>query len=171
MKNVRTALLAMGLTMAMTTSAMAAELTTSTEGVEATVNVEDKYSDTQECQVSVTRGSTFLVTIPEKITLNGTKEKENSAAYEVTVKGDLGGIEQINVVPDSTFKMSQKGKADIEAINTLEKTAFSNKLDTAEALLSDEGVTSSGKTVVSGMSAGEWSGTFDFEISVTEVTE
>lgn len=63
------------------------------------INEENK---SQEVEVSVELGSSFNVTIPKTITLNGSKgDNYGKANYEVSVSGDLTGTQVVNVVPDS----------------------------------------------------------------------
>lgn len=134
------------------------------------ISKDEIYSGTEgKTEVYAGRGSTFTITIPEKITLNGGRGEENSAHYEVTVKGDIAGDEVINVVPDGSFKISQKGKHDIQATNTMKKTAFSIAEDTMKEL--NRGVSTEGIIKVESITAGEWNGVFDFEISVTKEKE
>lgn len=57
---------------------------------------------TQNTTVSYHQTSSYTVTIPKTITLNGDK----TASYEVKVKGDIAGNESVTVVPDATVTLN-----------------------------------------------------------------
>lgn len=112
--------------------------------------------------VVASQGSSFTVTIPKRITLDGST---GTADYEVTVQGDITGEEVIIVTPSKTFEMVSAGKKAIKASVTQVKEAFSVALDTMEGLL--EGVVTTGKVEVENLTAGEWEGICTFTIKIT----
>ena len=142
-------------------------------------------SDTNACQVYATQASTFSVIIPKTIILDGAKDAAdgNIGKYVVTAKGNIGGIETIHVTPDASFKMSQAGKEDIDATVTqplvnfvvTERTADSladgmTADNTAYGVDATDGAVADGTVEVTNLSAGSWSGQFNFNINITTDT-
>lgn len=103
--------------------------------------------------VYLTKMSTYTVTIPKTVILDG---ETDSGTYAVKVEGNLAGKEVISVVPDTTFAMSQDGKEDISATVEQDKTEW--KFDEVEA-------TATGTVQAIGATAGSWNGSFNFNIS------
>ena len=132
----------------------------------------------QACEVDASIASTFAVTVPKKITLDGSTK---SGAYSVTCKGDIAGNEGVSVVPDATFAMSQTGKANVQAAVTQEKTVFrgsdyTGDLDDAVKMGSlaagdSTGTAIDGSIAAPDLSAGAWNGAFNFTIGLKEVLE
>lgn len=115
-------------------------------------------------EAHVTQGAQFTVIIPRKIVLDG---KSGSGDYDVVVMGDIPGNQEINVEPkESTFTMSTVGKPSVTANITQNKTKFSVALDTMEGLKS--GAVAGGTIEANGLTAGKWTGIFNFAISVSE---
>lgn len=131
----------------------------------------------QACEVDVRIASTFSVTVPKKITLDGTTK---SGAYTVSCKGDIAGNESVSVVPDTTFEMSQTGKANVQAAVTQEKTTFKDSGYTGElgdavkmgtAAGESTGTAIDGSIVTPDLSAGAWNGAFNFTINLEVIGE
>lgn len=66
-------------------------------------------------KVVVEQASSVVVEVPFKITLNGAKiddktVTENSAKYKIRVKGDIDGLTQVNVVPNTATVAKFIGK-------------------------------------------------------------
>lgn len=129
----------------------------------------------QACEVDASIASTFAVTVPKKITLDGGTK---SGTYSVTCKGDIAGNEGVSVVPDADFAMSQTGKADVQAAVTQEKTVFRGSdyigdLDDAVKMGSaagdSTGTVIDGSIVAPGLSAGAWNGAFNFTIGLKKI--
>lgn len=133
--------------------------------------IEDSLSDVEYATASnatqndvlvvASQSSTFTVTIPKRITLDGST---GTADYKVTVQGDITGEEVITVAPSKTFEMVSAGKKAIIATVTQVKEAFSVALDTMEGLL--EGVVTTGRVEVENLTAGEWEGICTFTIKI-----
>ena len=101
-------------------------------------------------------GSEYKVTIPKTIILSGIDKK---ADYYVKVEGDIAGYETVNVVPDETVNLYTKNK-DVQAGTiTQDKTAW--KFDNFD-------VNANGTVEASGLTAGKWSGTFNFNIELSD---
>ena len=147
------------------------------DGKDTTQNKETVYSgeitadSTEEVQVYATQASTFSVKIPKVIILDG---QAGTAKYQVSVKGNINGVEMVSVVPTASFKMSQDGKADITATTTQTVQKFVNTtLEGTDSshmngVKPDAFITTEGDVSVAGMTAGSWAGTTNFDISLTD---
>ena len=135
------------------------------------VTLTESYSEAgnQNCEVTVNVGSGFTVTIPKKITLSGA---DGTSPYNVTVEGDIGALETIKVVPDENFNLQSSGKTDVTSTVTQSKTSFdyedASKKDVSNVRV---GTTTQGSVTAQGLSAGNWSGKFNFNISLEEKLE
>ena len=107
----------------------------------------------------------FSVTIPKSITLSG---ETKSGTYTVTCTGAIGDSRYISVVPDSSFTMTQKGKADVIATTLQQITKF-RSADYTGSLEADEiemGTDIEGTIHTPDLTAGSWKGTFNFRINL-----
>ena len=128
---------------------------------------EEKTMDTT---VYVTQASSFSITIPKTIILDG---QEKEAKYVVGVKGDLSGKGFVYVLPQSSFWMYENVniKQPQKAYVTQDKIMFvSTSLDTIPAnavngVNSDTYVTTEGTIKCAGITAGSWNGNFMFNIA------
>lgn len=157
MKRIATALLASTIMMSSAFTCMPlAEDTTQTTS----------QAGTQSATVTYHQDSTFTVSIPKTITLGTSK----TATYNVNVKGDINGNQTIVVKPDATVAMSDaNGKSDVTATITQTKTNFSMAEASAN---SGAGTSTTGDVSATDLTAGSWTGTLNFNISVmTSVTE
>ena len=138
-----------------------------TIGVDETQTQKTEYSaeittDVEETtKVYVSQASTFGVTIPKVIILDGKKNDQNvnKANYVVTISNEsnFSGSEKVLVVPDATFKMTQEGKNDLDATVTQDKEEWlHNEITTI----------GNGEVSATGMSAGSWKGSFNFNIKL-----
>ena len=100
------------------------------------------------------------VTLPKTIKLDPTGKNSD---YSVNVKGDIAGTDMINVVPDSSFAMSTDGKDSVTATVTQTKTSFNYTEVSANG---GDGTTTTGSVVAAGLTAGEWNGTFNFNVEM-----
>lgn len=137
------------------------------------ISVEDAYAgEIANTEVEVVRSATFKVSIPKKIVLDGSRNADaNDADYHVTVAADIPGNQTIHVAPSATtFEMTEAGgiKENLTATIIQEDTTWTVADDGFEALAADEGVEKTGNVSVAELSAGEWSGNFNFNISITE---
>ena len=108
-----------------------------------------------DCNVFATIGSEYRVTIPKVMVLKGVKD--TSIEYNVTVEGDIAGLEIIKVVPDSNVVLKSVNKPDVDASIVQEKTAWA---------YDDLGNVATGTLTAEGLSAGKWIGNFNFNIYV-----
>ena len=149
----------------------------SKDEVEYQNSEEEDYSTATNVYAVI--GSTYQVTIPKTIVLKGNKNAASTATYKVDVDGDIAGNQYVKVQPDTTFKMQQAGKADVDA--TVEQTlvkyrssGYNTTLVTGEAKMAvdNDDVIAEGEgtgTVSATLTAGRWAGTFNFDIEL--VTE
>lgn len=135
--------------MVMPAFAAESEYVNSAAGV---VGTTESTEDT-EINVKVTVGSTYSVKIPKTVVLDG---QSGIGEYAVGVSGNISGTETISVTPDSTVTLSQAGKSDIVATITQDKKEWtSNTL----------GTNATGQ-IKANLTAGEWNGSFDFNIGI-----
>lgn len=81
-----------------------AESATGDEFFDATGAFDETIS--KETKVVVAQEATLAVKVPYKIVLNGTKGEANDATYDVQVKGDISGSDQVNVIPNTAHYTS-----------------------------------------------------------------
>lgn len=128
------------------------------QNAESTSEIADEASE--ECDVYATLPSSYTVRIPKKVVLEGTAG--GSGTYKVTVSGDIAGNETIVVKPDvNAVDMEQTGKDSVPATITQTKTEW-----TVEDNGLASGVSTTGTITASGLTAGSWKGTFNFDISL-----
>ena len=130
-----------------------------TTAEEQTLNTDEN----KETEVTFVQSSSYLVTIPKVITLDSNKE----STYSVKVEGDISSENKVSVRPTSTVvamkDQTTRGtpKADVEAIITHTKDTW-NFQDAANGVESVDNHIEG-----SNLSAGNWKGTFNFEINLT----
>lgn len=144
----------------------------------------DNTADETKVDVLVAQASTFTVSIPKRIVLNGAVNEKNDADYTVKVAGNIASDEVIHVTPASTFKMSDdKGiKTDLDTTVTQSVTKFVNEAakpaeyaDATDTILiknnndGDVGTTN-GNVEVHNLTSGRWTGVFNFDIKLETVT-
>ena len=119
-------------------------------------NTEDEdFSNT--ANVFAQLGSEYKVTIPKTVVLSG---ESKDASYIVKVKGDIAGYESINVIPDNEFLLYAKNKNAQKASISQDKTQWR---------YNDFSTNGNGSINASGITAGSWKGTFNFNIDLTKV--
>ena len=109
---------------------------------------------TEETSVKATVKSTFRVSIPKTIILDG---KQKQGEYSVSVDGDIVGNEMIVIKPDSPILLSQTKKTSVFGAVVQDKIAWT---------YDELGTDTSGKIVANGLSAGSWTGNINFSIDV-----
>lgn len=98
----------------------------------------------------------YIVTIPKEITLDSTT---GSSEYDLSLQAQVPTDKVLVVEPDSSFQMTQVGKSDITGTVTQSKVEWkTDELDPHQI------TTQKGTIQVNGLSAGEWSGNFNFTI-------
>lgn len=108
--------------------------------------------------VTYAQQSDFTVTIPKKIPLGG----DQDAIYTVEVSGDIYADQKVTVTPDATVTMADShGKDSISATVSQEMTDFDST-----SVSASNGVATNGSIKASGLSAGEWTGTLNFNIKL-----
>lgn len=127
-------------------------------------------SSSQEVEVYATQVSSYSVIIPKIITLDGNTKEGN---YQVAVKGDIAGNQQIKISAPSTFEMSDQSgcKNNIQATIMTEtnggaKTTWTQSEITVDSY--DGTGTTIGKITAPDMTAGIWKGTFNYTIELLQ---
>lgn len=170
MKNkILTSLMAATMVMGSTIPVFAA--TTEEQNVSQT---EADPGTTRETEVKYSQGSTFTVTIPKTIVLDG---QSKAADYNVNVKGDIASDKQVTVAPQDAINSieginfymkdqssSTNKKNDVEANVTQESTVWTS----AEVAVINTGTTKTGNVASPKISAGSWRGVFTFNISMDD---
>ena len=128
------------------------------------INVDTPITEdsNSNCDVYAELGSEFKVTIPKKITLDGALKK---GTYQVTVEGDIAGLEIVKVIPDSIVTLSSKDKADVIGNISQDKTKWYYN-----EILADSKTLGNGLIEADGITAGSWNGTFNFNINLSETS-
>ena len=118
------------------------------------------------CNVYLTKASTFSVVIPKTIVLDGSGKDGYTGDYSVTVKANMAGDDIISVVPDKTFNFEQAGKKPVAATVSQPKTTFqiNDGIVTEENV--EAGNTTTGTISVEDITAGSWTGNFNFAIAI-----
>ncbi len=119
-----------------------------------TYQTSDEEDFSTETSVLAEIGSEYSVTIPKVIVLSGVTK---SANYYVKVEGDIAGLESVNVVPDDTGDLYSNNKSVQVGTITQDKTSWQyNNFD----------IDANGNVTADGITAGKWSGTFNFNINL-----
>ena len=115
--------------------------------------------DTNEStEVYVSQSSTFAAMIPKVIILDG---HGGNATYEVYAKGNIGGTENVYIVPQTSFQLNdvKNIKSSLSGNVSQTKTTFS-----WNDVMNEQKATSIGTILVNGITAGNWIGSFNFNI-------
>lgn len=138
------------------------------------VNQDIEENSDNSCKVTVSQGSSFIVSIPKDVSLAGKKAEVNEGTYTIVVKGNIDATEVVNVIPDASFKLKDDTgrKADITANVTQNVQSFqigdtesSSKVTVTEENIVT-GVSTSGTISTKELSAGNWTGFFNIKISL-----
>ena len=114
----------------------------------------DESDYTSSVKVSVKIPSTYKITIPKKIDISGVTKKAN---YYVKVEGEISDTAAISVVPDETIEFKSKGANLVFGTITQDKVQWKyDDLDTNAI----------GEIDASNLRAGEWEGSFNFNIAI-----
>lgn len=106
----------------------------------------------------IENSNSYTVTLPKSIKLD---PYTKSSDYLVNVKGNIADGENIVVTPDPTFTMKSLGKNNVTAYVAQNKTTFNYE----EMIKNKEnGISTIGSIMANGLSAGKWSGGFNFEV-------
>ncbi len=108
---------------------------------------------TNTSQIFAELASIYKVTIPKTVVLSG---ESKDATYFVKVEGDIAGYEQISVIPDESFNLYTKKKDPQKAFVSQDKTIWH---------VSDFDIDANGTISADGITAGKWTGNFNFNIN------
>ena len=115
-------------------------------------------TSTQNVNVNATVASEFSVSVPKTIQLDGSKK---SANYKITCNGDFPADKKVTVVPDGSFTLRSANKTDETATISQDKTEWRY----------DDNTEGTGTITAEGLSAGEWNGSFNFNIVFADAHE
>lgn len=113
--------------------------------------------------------SDIMVTVPKVVILDGKSGASNVGEYTVKVQGDIAAETVIKVVPQDemddrdgvNFEMSSAGKDNIPTDVEQAKTEFTY----ADGVRANAAASTTGTVTAYGMTAGQWNGDFQFNIS------
>ena len=126
----------------------------SIENVEYQNTADENYNNATN--VFAELGSEYKVTIPKTIVLSGVTK---SAEYKVSVSGDIASYETIYVIPDETVNLYSKNK------ETRTGTITQDRISWTYSTINNIG----NGLITTHLTAGKWSGVFDFDISFNRV--
>lgn len=130
-----------------------------------TIDTDDVYNGyDQGVEVYVSQGQDIAIRLPFKTVLDGTKGRENKADFEVEVRANISGSDNIKVVPETDFVMTTVGKKPINGTVEIDQVEYNIAKDGEDELSAGKVV--NGKVSVENLSAGHWEGDFDWEIKV-----
>lgn len=113
----------------------------------------------------IENSNSYTVTLPKSIKLD---PYTKSSDYLVNVKGNIADGENIVVTPNPTFTMKSLGKNNVTAYVAQNKTTFNYE----EMIKNKEnGISTTGSIIANGLSAGKWTGTFNFDVIYNEKLE
>lgn len=137
-------------------------------------NVAQQEADagtTRETEVNYVQTSTYSVVIPKKITLDGATKASD---YTVKVAGDISSDKQVTVAPQDAldgieginFYMTDQAavgtkKADVQADVKQDATVWSSV-----EVCTENGTVKNGNVAAPTITAGNWKGTFTFNIAL-----
>lgn len=124
------------------------------------INENCTSDDLKSTLVQMVVPETYTITLPKILQLD---TSTNQATYAVKVSGNIATNSVIHVVPDSSVSLENGNGETVNATILQEKEDFkTNELEAA----GDAGISTIG-TITSGeLSAGDWLGKFNFNISV-----
>ena len=143
----------------------------------------DNTADETKVDVLVVQASSFSVSIPKRIVLNGSVTEANDADYTIKVSGNIASNEVISVIPANTFKMYDENGI-MPALDTtvtqnvtkfvdeaLKNSKYPNATDTIFIKTNNDGDvgTTTGNVEVHELTSGSWSGIFNFEIKLKSI--
>ena len=143
--------------------------------VGAKTNVWDAGTIKEEVKVTAVKACEFTITIPKEITMDGDTK---AADYTVNVIGDIAGDQEIKVVPDASFELTEDGGKDNVTVNVTQADQkfvyedISKDVDSSggELVAGTDGKTVDGALAAPTLTAGQWNGKFNFNISFGEKT-
>ena len=115
-----------------------------------------------EEQLNYNEDSDFTIIIPKEIQIDA---NTGEATYSISAKGNISNDQKLSITPETNFYLKENGgKNDINGFIT------QNNSNYYYTELQGEGTEYTGKINISNLSAGEWLGTFNFLISLSEHT-
>jgi len=152
----RTRIIALALAAVMV---MGSSLTAFAAPANESQTVKETELGAKEATVYYDEGASFTITIPKVINID---TRTKTATYEVSATGDIKSDMKIKVTPEESFAMKDDAgnKADVTATIEQAKTewAFDDATEKVDA------TPGNGTITAADLTAGTWTGTFDFTI-------
>lgn len=147
------------------TGSTATDITVGEDAVQnaKTTYAEVKEGDTQTKVYLTIDDGDLVVSVPTTVILSGTPDASGkySAGYTVGVSGDMSGNKTATVKPEgNSVTLHQTGKTDKTGTVTQAKTSFDTNDFKNKA-------TTTGAVESTGLTAGSWSGQFNFVLATT----
>lgn len=114
------------------------------------------------CEVSMTSASAWSVKIPKQLTLD---KSTGSCEYSVSCTGDIGYSEIIEIMPQSTFSLTDGSATTLTASVTQDITQFVRNDKTPSSDQALIGSTVKGTVSATSIEPGNWTGSFNFTIN------
>ncbi len=159
---------------------------TSEAGVIDTYDGIHSDTDSNKTTVKVSQSSSFKVSIPKTVSLNGKVNEENKGTYSVSAEGNIASNEVIVVSPAvKSFYLVDKSLAKDNIIATIYQPVINfvgvenkNKnYSNNESVIGMSGTNGVQKAETTGtisvdkLSAGDWEGSFNFHIALKKTIE
>jgi hypothetical protein len=109
-------------------------------------------SKSASCKLTADIDANCVVILPKTITIDSSTK---SATYTVKISGDIN--EKVKVVPDKSVNLKHSSKNPVKALISQDKKSWN---------YDEVSVIGNGKIDAKGLSAGKWSGTLNFKISL-----
>lgn len=124
---------------------------------------QDSAAKTATVNVSTTITETYTVKVPKTVTLDASGNYTKTGAIAVT--GNLAGNRQVTVTVPATVALKATGKTDVSGAITSTKDKF-----TFEELAKGATKTSDLTIQATGLTAGDWKGTFVVTVALGSTT-
>ncbi len=162
------------------------EYSTSTASVVDTYDGINTDTDANKTTVKVTQSSSFKVSIPKTVSLDGAVGSDNKGTYTVSTEGNIASDEVIVVKPMvKSFYMKDLTNAKSDIVATVDQQVINfvcvenkdknyNSNDTVIGMSGETGVqkaSTNGVITVKKLTAGDWEGNFNFHIMLKKAIE
>lgn len=126
------------------------------------------YSTTESTTIYATKSSYVVVTIPRVLVLgrDSSDKSTYTGTFNVKVEGDIAGSQSVTITPTVSNDFTEiNGKDSETETNVLVNGKNSVTIDANELLDGNEYITT-GSITIKNVTAGQWKGQIDFDISV-----
>lgn len=127
------------------------------------------YSATESTTIYATKSSYVIVTIPRVLILGQVSDDDDStyvSTFNVKIKGDISGAQSVTVSPKLSNTLAEVNGKNSSTNGTVSINDSDSLTIEANDLLNGNVYTATGKITINNVTAGQWSGGIDFDISV-----